>query len=58
MKDRRGYEADDLKDASKAVEKKGGKRAYVAAMDRERRDYASDKHSAMLDKHVPNGKMC
>jgi hypothetical protein len=42
MSDRRGYEENDLKKASKAVQRKGGKAAFTKAMKAEDKDYKKD----------------
>lgn len=43
MRDRRGYEEEDLKSASKAVTKKGGKKKFMKEMKKEEKDYKKDR---------------
>lgn len=57
MSDRRGYEADDLRKAAKAVERKGGKKAYEHDMRLERKDYHSDEAHFKAHRQAKNAKL-
>ncbi len=53
MRDRRGYEADDLKKMAKDVEKKGGRKMYEKDRRMESKDYKKDSKASR-----PSGSMC